>query len=86
MKIRSLAKLPKRKITPEEILGADDITDCLKDLYDKRYDIDQFILIYTDKASVPHVYWQGTKERIVYALENAKFEILKGDYDTESTP
>jgi hypothetical protein len=84
MKIRSLSNLPKGKVTTEDLLGADGITDLLAGLYEKRYDIDQFVLLYTDKDSNSHYYWQGSRERIVYILELAKQRILKDADDPDS--
>jgi hypothetical protein len=81
MAFKNIGKLPKRKVTPEELLGVDDITNCLQELYEKRFNIDQFVLIYTDKEAVPYCYWQGTKERIVYSLEHAKYILLSGGAD-----
>ncbi len=76
MAIKRLDKLPKRKLTIDEILRSDDISDLLKDLYDKRHEIDQFVLIYTDHEAIPHFYWHGNRERIVYALEQGKLKVL----------
>ena len=76
MKVKNFELLPKRKVTVDEILQTDDITDLLRDLYEKRCEIDQFILIYTDKNSEIHVNYQGNRERLVYALEKTKLKIL----------
>jgi hypothetical protein len=72
MTIKKLSKLPKRKITIDELLEADDITDLLAELYEKRHEVDQFILIYVERNGDQHNYWNGMKSKLVYSIEFAK--------------
>jgi hypothetical protein len=81
--ITNLNKLPKRKITIDELLDVDGITDLIDDIYQKRLEIDQFVFIYTDKDSSVKAYYQGNRERILYALEKTKFDILSESTNDE---
>jgi hypothetical protein len=66
-------------LTINKILKGDDIGDLLAEVHEKRFEVDQFFLVYTDDDGTPHYYWHGTKERIVYALECGKNMIINGD-------
>ena len=80
--IKKLDKLPKRKVTVDELIHADDIVDLLQGIYENRTKIDQFVLIYTDDDAEPHQYWHGQRERLLYCLEQMKLKLL-GVYNDE---
>jgi benzoyl-CoA reductase/2-hydroxyglutaryl-CoA dehydratase subunit BcrC/BadD/HgdB len=76
-KIRNLSKIPKRRITVDDLLYTDDITDILQKLYEDRHEIDNFVLLYSRKDADEFVpYWHGTAERILWLLETAKFKLM----------
>ena len=72
MKVRSLEKMPKRVVMADEVLGVDDLVDLLQDVCEKRSEVKEFVLIYTDKEGMGHHYWDGTNEGVLWALESAK--------------
>ena len=78
-----LEKLPKRKVTVDELIRTDDFTDFLKNIHEHRSEVDQVVVIYTDDGAIPHFWWHGTKERLLWILEQAKFKLLNGDFDEE---
>ena len=82
--IKKLDKLPKRKVTVDELIHADDIVDLLQGIYENRTKIDQFVLIYTDDDAQSHQYWHGTTERLLYCLEQMKLKLLGVYDDTEA--
>lgn len=74
--------MPKKALlTVDKILGIADLTEQLQDIYEHRHQIDQFFCVVVEKDSIPHFYWQGTNERLVYALEQAKLKILRPEDD-----
>ncbi len=77
MAIKNLSKLPKRKVTVDELLFTDDVRDLLRELFEKRNEIDQIVVAYTDKGNVVHTFYQGTVERVLWAMEFTKQTIIQ---------
>jgi len=71
--------MPKRVVTVDEVLGVDDLVDLLQDVYERRSEVEEFVLIYTDKEGKGHHYWDGTHEGVLWALESAKKKVMKAD-------
>jgi len=76
MKVKTLSHLPQRKVTVDQILETEQITEILDRLHEHRHEIDQFLLVYTDRDGTPYLQWVGNNERLLYALEQAKMELL----------
>jgi len=78
MKVRRLDKLPKRKVTVDEILGLSDIQGILDDV--PKGEIDELLVIYTSKDSF---YWVAngiSPSRVLWLIESMKHGLL-GDKD-----
>jgi hypothetical protein len=76
MKIRRLDKLPKRKVTVDELLDLADIQDIVNEILAARDEINDLFVIYTKGDQI---YWMsnGMKlSRSVYLLEVAKKGLL----------
>lgn len=70
----------KRKaVTVDKLLKCDNLVDLMGDIYEKRADVDQFFVGYTDENSETHFYWSGTKERMLWLLEIAKQKLFTPD-------
>ncbi len=84
MKIKSLSKLPKRKVTISEILGRDEIVKILDEMSECSADIEELIIIYTtknkDNINCENTVNWGTStmkmSRIIYCLESMKYSLL----------
>jgi len=74
-------KLPKRKVTVDELLHTDEIVDLLKDINEHRSEIDQFFLVYVDRNAISHFWWHGSRERLLWSLESAKLQLISGEFD-----
>ncbi len=75
--ITRLDKLPKRKITVDELLGRQDITKILTETLEKRNDIDELLVIYTDNGK--GINWCSSKaatSRLIYVMEIVKRALL----------
>ena len=83
MKIRSLSKLPKRKVTIDDLLNSDKVTEMLDDIYQERHDIEELVIIHTSRAhSGLAMEVNGIDQsRLVGILEALKHGIFKGDFD-----
>ena len=81
MKVKNLSKLPKRKVTVDDLLGADRVVDTLEEIYEERHDLDEFIIIHTSRKHSGIAYQTNgmAESRIIYFLEAAKYSILDGD-------
>lgn len=80
--IKNLSKLPKRKVTIEEILGSDRVAEMLDEIYDERHDIDELIIIHTSRKHSGMAFSVNgvTESRIIAMLEGVKFGIFNGDF------
>ena len=80
MKIKRLDKLPKRKVTVEEILGYDDITQCISGIVEIKDSIDELLICYREGDAI---HWQTScmpLSRVIYMLEVTKNALLnEGD-------
>ena len=79
MSIKNLSKLPKRRVTIDELLGFDDVVEIAERLYSERQEISEAIVI-TVKGGA--IYWETNampKSRQLYLLEIAKKELLCDD-------
>ena len=80
MKVKNLAKLPKRKVTIDDLLDVSDISEAAAELDKNKYELDEFFLI-TCKGD--DVSWRGNarKSRTIYLMELVKKAILEDGED-----
>ncbi len=79
MKIRNLDKLPKRKVTIDELLGLDEIKDILDELLAEN--MSEVIVIWS-KEGEPFFSFRSNGialSRLVYILESVKLSLFNGD-------
>jgi len=77
--IKSLTRLPKRKVTVDEILGLVKLSDLLNTIYESREDISQCIFIWTTNSDgLTHIDSCGidTEDEAIGVLERAKMMIF----------
>ena len=78
-KIRRLDKLPKRKVTIEELLDREETTDAFEDALAVKDDIGDLLIIWSDDG---HITWRtnGLKiSRTIYLMELIKNRMLSED-------
>ncbi len=78
-KITNFAKLPKRKVTVDELLECDDINDVITDLHEKKNDIKEYIFIWTDQEDIIRWNYRSDIARALLILERFKENILSED-------
>lgn len=83
-KIRKLDKLPKRKVTVDDLLGLDDVNDVIQGIIENRFDIDEVVVIYTlKKEDGFHWHTNGMyNSRLIYMFESIKQDLLNPKGDT----
>lgn len=84
--IKRLGKLPKRKVTVDELLGQDDIKRAIDDLQNNINNIEELVIIYTERGSNDVVTWHNNfVSRFIYLLEFAKNMCLnrRGEEDED---
>ena len=80
MSVKRLDKLPKRKVTVDELIYRSDIIDVISDLYERRETIkDELLAMWNDEDGFLHYTYTGTKSRLLWLLEKVKLEILGED-------
>lgn len=79
MKIRSLNKLPKRKVTIKELVGVDEFTETINSLLKNRSKIQKAFFITVESDVYDFVPVNMTKAEAVYYLEAIKLCILEDD-------
>ncbi len=75
-KIRRLDKLPKRKVTIDELLDRDEIISAIDDVIADKDDMDEFMGIYVKDGSI---YWRCSGlsvSRQIYLMEGVRFSLL----------
>ena len=79
MSIKNLSKLPKRKVTIDELLSLDTIVDIAGDIIDDKNDIEELLVIYThwDDDSVFYSVNGVSKSRMSWLMECVKHGLMK---------
>ncbi len=78
MRVKNLSKLPKRKVTVDDLLGFDTVVDIAGDLVDDKENIEELLVIYTHRNE-DSVYWFGnglSKSRKVWLMECVKHGLM----------
>ena len=78
-KVRRLDKLPKRKVTIEEILDREEITDTFEDAISDKDAIGDLLIIWSDGKSITWRTNDLSIGRIIYLMELIKNRILSED-------
>jgi hypothetical protein len=76
MKIKRLDKLPKRKVTIDELLELSDIQDILNDISEAKSDIEEIVVIYTSGKNVHWIANGLLLSRILWLIETVKQGLL----------
>lgn len=83
MAIKKLDKLPKRKVTVDELLGLDNINKLISDLDKRKASIEEIIVIYTDSDN--NIIWKALGldfSRMLSLFEQVKYgEIIRAQGD-----
>ena len=81
MKVRRLDKMPKRKVTVDDLLGLDTVKGIIGDLDADKADIDELVVIYSKRNGKNFTFMiNGLPEsRVVYMCEMVKYTLLKED-------
>ncbi len=69
------------QITIDDILNEDRLSSILGAIYEKRAGIEQYLFIWIDHDNKPHFCYRGTRERLVYYLEQVKKRLLEVEED-----
>jgi len=77
-KVRRLEKLPKRKVTIDDLLELDTIRGILAELDTEKADIDELVVVYSKRDSSHFsLITNGLPEsRLIYMLEAIKYTLL----------
>ncbi len=78
MRVRNLNKLPKRKVTVDDLLGFDTIVDIAGDLVDDKENIEELVVIFTHRGE-NSVSWYGnglSKSRISWLMDCVKCGLM----------
>jgi hypothetical protein len=76
MKIRRLDKLPKRKVTIEELLDLIDTHDAVDILLSEKDTLDELLVIYTKEHEINWVTNGMTSSRMLWIIETVKTALL----------
>lgn len=81
MRVKNLSKLPKRKVTVDDLLGFDTIVDIAGDIVDDKENIEELLVIYThlDDDSVFYSANKVSSSRMVWLMERVKHGIMKDE-------
>ena len=81
--VRKLDKLPKRKVTVDDLLELDDVNDVIQNIIANRFDIEELAVVYTLKnESGFHWHTNGMYDsRIMYMFESVKMDLFKPKED-----
>jgi hypothetical protein len=79
MAIRNIGKLPKRKVTVDELLGNDTIANIADTLYQERENVESCCLIIYHKDGSWSSNWMGTGSQICWAMDCFKQTLINGD-------
>jgi len=81
MKVRNLSKLPRRRVTVDDVLGTDDVVTLISELSENRHIMDELVVIYKLRdMNFFHFLTNGMPEsRLVYVIDSVKHSILSGD-------
>lgn len=82
-KIRNLSKLPKRKVTVDELLELDNINDLLTHINNVKADISELVIIYTTGTNILWNTAGTTASRLIYLLEHTKLLALNKDSEED---
>ena len=82
MKVRKLDKMPKRKVTVDDLLEVDNIKRIIGDIDAIKNDLDELLVIYSERNARSFTWiTSGLKDsRIIYMCEAVKYSLL-GDKD-----
>ncbi len=75
MSVKRLDKLPKRKVTVDEILGRDEISDIISDMKEYEAEIEDIVVIWSDGKNIQ---WHSNVclSRLLLLLEQVSVLIL----------
>ena len=77
MKIKNISKLPKRKVTMEELLGKEEIKDVFDDVLDERDKTEEVLFIW---GNGKYIQWRSSGlsiSRQIYIMEMVKYTLMK---------
>ena len=77
-KVKRLDKMPKRKVTVDDLLDTIDTTEIISNLSEWKQDIDEVLVVFT-KRDENFISWRTNGmsiERQVYFLECIKYALL----------
>ena len=79
MHVKDLAKMPKRKVTVDDLLHLDGINEVLSYLQDKKHEISNMVL-WVQWRDGDHGQWVtswATSKEILWLLEQIKYRLLQ---------
>ena len=80
MGIKSLSKIPKRKVTVDEILDEDGINFVLNEVNKNKGKCQIVMALWIDEEGIIHFpYSHGNPPLLIYMMETAKQFVMKGD-------
>ncbi len=80
MKVRRLDKMPKRKVTIDDLLVLDTVKEIIGDLDADKSDIEELVVIFSKRNDKNFTFMiNGLPEsRVVYMCEMVKYTLLQG--------
>lgn len=78
-RVRSLEKLPKRKVTVDDILGCEDIMSVIGDLEKDHLDFNEILVIASTEDGLQWRHSGMSLSRLIYVMEKVKSSLLLED-------
>lgn len=75
MSVKRMDRLPKRKITVDELLDRDALNDIINEIIENRSSIEDIIVIWTDGDNI-HRRSNAEVGRVIGLLEATKFDVM----------
>lgn len=80
MRVKSLSRMPKRKVTVDDLLVSSDINDLITTLKNEAHELDGLLAIRVKTDGEPALYVAAlTVEQQIYLLERAKKFLLDAE-------
>jgi len=87
MTVKRLDKLPKRKLTVDDLLISDDVNGNLELVNSRKHNISDILIVWSEHDGQTYHSFNGKRERLLWMLELVKPHILGfcSEEDDEAT-
>lgn len=82
-RIRRLDKLPRRKVTIDELIGLSDVGEVVDNILEDKSEIKELYAIWTIEGEIRQSWCGLTPARRLWLLERVKHNLMQGANDPE---